>query len=280
MFRIDNSTAGTILPTPTPAGSPGFFTTGSIGGELATIVSADFMNQVQEELIAVLAAAAIAPDKTNNAQVITAILALIRDTLPPPAHTFIAVSSTTFIVPAKVTSMEIECWGGGGGGGAGNGSTLGGSGGGGGAYALGYFSVTPGATLTITIGAGGAGSAAAGNAGLLGGTTSVAESGVGTLITAAGGGGGPTAGGNGGSGGNSGSGYARLIPGGGGYVSAAFGAEGAPGGGSPLGGYGGQPGNNGGAPGGGGCGNDAINATTGGSAGGPGQVVLTYVLPP
>jgi hypothetical protein len=77
MYRIDNATAGTILPAPTPAGTPGFFTTGNIGGQLATIVSADFMNGVQEELIAILAAAAIAPDKTVNNQVLTAILALI-----------------------------------------------------------------------------------------------------------------------------------------------------------------------------------------------------------
>jgi hypothetical protein len=77
MFRIDNSCAATILPTPLAPGTPGFFSSGNIGGELATIVTADFMNQVQEGLVAVVNAAGLTLDKTDNTQVITAILALI-----------------------------------------------------------------------------------------------------------------------------------------------------------------------------------------------------------
>jgi hypothetical protein len=34
MFRIDNSYAASILPTPGPPGTPGFFTNGNIGGQL------------------------------------------------------------------------------------------------------------------------------------------------------------------------------------------------------------------------------------------------------
>jgi hypothetical protein len=55
-----------------------------------------------------------------------------------------------WIVPAGVTKIEVEIWGGGGGG-----SMY--CGGGGGAYARGYFMVTPGATIYINVGAGGIG---------------------------------------------------------------------------------------------------------------------------
>lgn len=78
MHRIDNSSAATILPTPKQPGQPGFFTPGTIGGQTATIVEADWLNMVQEELLAVLAADALAPIKGANNQVITAILDLIR----------------------------------------------------------------------------------------------------------------------------------------------------------------------------------------------------------
>ena len=42
--------------------------------------------------------------------------------------------SGNFVVPAGVTSLQIELWGGGGGGGQGNGSSAGAGGGGGGGY--------------------------------------------------------------------------------------------------------------------------------------------------
>jgi len=77
MYRIDNSTASPTLPAPGPPGTPGFFTSGSIGGQLATIVTADIMNEFQEELIAVVTAAGLNLDKTDNTQVIQAILSLI-----------------------------------------------------------------------------------------------------------------------------------------------------------------------------------------------------------
>lgn len=79
MFRIDNSTASTTIPPIKPVGIPGFFTAGTVGGVPATIVEADFLNQVQEELMAILAAASIAPSKATNNQVIQAILWLIAN---------------------------------------------------------------------------------------------------------------------------------------------------------------------------------------------------------
>jgi hypothetical protein len=78
-------------------------------------------------------------------------------------------SSSTFTVPAGVTSIDIEVVGAGGAGG-GNG----GGGGGGGGYAKGTYTVNPGQILTVTVGAAGGGPA--------GGTSS-----VGTMISATGG---------------------------------------------------------------------------------------------
>ena len=82
-------------------------------------------------------------------------------------------SSTTWLCPAGVTSIQVEAWGaGGGGGGGGTVNKDGGGGGGGGAYIKNNtVSVTPGVTYTITIGNGGAGGLTNTN-GLPGNTTS------------------------------------------------------------------------------------------------------------
>ena len=91
----------------------------------------------------------------------------------------------TFTVPTGVTSVQVECWGGGGaGGGCINNNNKGGGGGAGGTYTnTSNVSVTPGATITVTVGPGGNGvSAGNGNAG---GTSS-----FGGLVSAIGGGGG------------------------------------------------------------------------------------------
>lgn len=79
MYPIDNNTASTTLPVPKPVGIPGFFTTGTVGGVPATIVEADFLNQVQQELLNIVAAASIAPSKSQSNQVIQAILWLIAN---------------------------------------------------------------------------------------------------------------------------------------------------------------------------------------------------------
>ena len=77
MHRIDHSTAAVALPTPNASGSAGYFTEGNPGGSVpATIVTADWANAIQEELINVLVAAGITPSKVNNAQLLSAISAL------------------------------------------------------------------------------------------------------------------------------------------------------------------------------------------------------------
>jgi hypothetical protein len=79
MHRIDNTTAATSLPPSKPAGQPGFFTVGSVGGTPATIVEADWLNTVQEELLAIVAEAGRTPNKAANNQVILSILDLLRN---------------------------------------------------------------------------------------------------------------------------------------------------------------------------------------------------------
>ena len=77
------------------------------------------------------------------------------------------VSSTTWVCPSFVTSVDVEVWGGGGGGGGSkSGPTVndnpGGAGGGGGAYSKKLsISVTPGNYYTVNVGSGGTGTAGA-----------------------------------------------------------------------------------------------------------------------
>ena len=214
--------------------------------------------------------------------------------------------TSPWTVPAGVTSVKVECWGGGGGGGGSNNttSTRYGGGGGGGGYSVATYTVSAGETYTITIGS--AGSAASNADGGAGGTTTF--TGTAGTLTAGGGGGGkryqgtPQAGGgsagvgntyNGGAGGT---GTSNGAGGGGGAgnngngTAGANATTGAGGTGNPnsapyRGGNGGAfrsgngDGNVGVAPGGGGGGGRSLLGNRPGGAGAPGQVVLTYTLP-
>ncbi len=80
-------------------------------------------------------------------------------------RTLTFTSPGTWTVPAGVTEITVEAWGGGG---AGGGSTIngkGGSGGGGGGYCINVFTVTPGQKINYTVGAGGTGSNGNGTSG-------------------------------------------------------------------------------------------------------------------
>lgn len=79
-YRIDDRTAVSALPPPstTGTGSPGFFTSGNPQtGTAATVVTSDWLNMVQEELLGVVVLAGINPDKTNNNQLAAAIVSLL-----------------------------------------------------------------------------------------------------------------------------------------------------------------------------------------------------------
>ncbi|AIO44790.1 hypothetical protein DM44_4777 [Burkholderia cepacia] len=74
MFQTDQATAVSALPVPAAAGTPGYFTGGNPAtGQAATILDADWLNMVQEELLNLLIAAGIAPSKTTYTQVRDAI---------------------------------------------------------------------------------------------------------------------------------------------------------------------------------------------------------------
>lgn len=222
-------------------------------------------------------------------------------------------SSGNFIVPAGVTSITVEAWGGGGGGGGTNGS--GGrarGGGGGGAYTKGTLTgLTPGSSITVTVGGGGAaGNSTSGNAGD-GGNSSVgsivanggkgasnsssnspgdggsASSVTGNVVQSfAGGNGGNGNGSSNGGGGGGGSAPSSTLPGQDG--SNGSGGTGGNGGNSPLPdpeGNGGRGANNNGNPGagngiapGGGGGGQSDDDEHGGS-GAPGQVIISWQIP-
>lgn len=81
MQRIDGPTRAAALPAPaatgTGASAPGYFHDGDpLTSTPPTTVTSDWANMIQEELMSVLGAASIAPDKTNHAQLLAAILAL------------------------------------------------------------------------------------------------------------------------------------------------------------------------------------------------------------
>ena len=222
-------------------------------------------------------------------------------------ETFSTAGVTSWTVPAGVTSVTVECWGGGGSGGAGinGGGTTASSnagGGGGGAYAIKAVSVTPGSIISLTVGAGGAAGTASNNGAdsIFGSNVVVAKGGTagvsvsGTSQSGAGGAGGAVATSVGDTKYAGGSGFSAVFgtgPGGGGGSSAGIAANGnnatsgtlaaAPTGGG-AGGAGATSSGSGGnasSPGGGGGGaKTSSSAQRNGGAGGTGQVRLTYTL--
>lgn len=81
MYRIDNATAVVSRPAATAAGTAGWFTDGTVGVTPATIVPAEFLNMIQAEIVSVLTAASITPDKTASNQLLLSIQALITDSI-------------------------------------------------------------------------------------------------------------------------------------------------------------------------------------------------------
>lgn len=168
--------------------------------------------------------------------------------------------SGTIPIPAGVTTVKAECWGGGGGGAGGSQSigATGGYGGGGGEYAAeSSLAVTGGGSVSYSVGsAGSAGAAGAGTGGNGGNSTLTGTS---VTVTAHGGSGGTISAVGGG---GSGSTNTTHANGGGGGNGGSFGS-------------GGQFGNGGGGGSSGGisAGNSGLNATAGGGGGGAAAVV-------
>ncbi|MBF0859429.1 hypothetical protein HKD24_09400 [Gluconobacter sp. LMG 31484] len=193
MYRIDNSTALATLPAMSAAGSPGYFTGGNpASGLSATIMTADWANSVQEELMSFLGAAGVTAVKGANNQV----LAAARMLLGLPTEMVQTQATGNFTVPEGVFRVRLRFRGGGGGGGAGGSNSTSavsaGGGGGAGAYLDVILNVQPGNNVSWVIGAGGSPGAYNGTSGTSGGDTIVYLSGM-EVARAAGGSGGANA---------------------------------------------------------------------------------------
>ena len=205
-----NGFAGTVAnPTSTPAITLSTTVTGLLKGN-GTAISAATANTDYQSPIT------LTTTGTSGAAT------LISNTLNIPQYSSggggsingqVFTAGGTFTIPAGITSLKVTVVGGGGGSGASNAGVdafacTGGGGGGG--TAISYLTgLTPGNTLTVTIGAGGtAGPSSAGNGGTGGSSTVASGTQTITTITGAGGSGSLgaastfTAGGAGGSGSN------------------------------------------------------------------------------
>ena len=154
------------------------------------------------------------PNVQFNGQNYTLPLSIValRSTQNPTLFIFSTVGTASWTVPAGVTSVKVLVVAGGGGGGGGaydypgilGWTTYGGAGGGGGVIYNASYSVTPGASIPITVGAGGGGAY-----NIIGLSARLAANGGNSVfgsLTAVGGGSGGSGsnGGNGGSGGGGG----------------------------------------------------------------------------
>ncbi|MEK6420033.1 MAG: hypothetical protein V4801_10530 [Burkholderia gladioli] len=113
MFRTDQTTAVTAIPAPSAAGTPGYFTGGNPAtGQAATILDADWLNMVQEELMNVVTAAGLTPSKTVYTQLLSAIRALrgtsqvLADT--GAANAYAAANATPLAAAPTVSGVTQE----------------------------------------------------------------------------------------------------------------------------------------------------------------------------
>ncbi|EQB0359548.1 hypothetical protein ACYAGF_000734 [Yersinia enterocolitica] len=342
MFHLDNETGVPVMPDlpPTQSNEAKWFTEGG-NGVSPSWPGSTWFNIIQAEMLNVLAAAGITPDKENLSQLSEAITNLINSdsntflkvannlseiedagpaavaaawnhlgigalltgalqkannlseikTAGPAAvaqtllnlglrnvahsqmTTYLTAGTFTFTVPDGVYRIKCRVIGGGGGAG-GSASAKSGGGGGAGGYAEGWIDVTPGQTITITVGIGGSGGTA-GNFGVSGGLSS-----VGGFMSASGGAYGDAGGGGTGAGGFGGTGTGGSVNsvGSDGSDGTTTGAVGAGvGGGSALGGStrSGGSGRNSLSIGGGGSASYTTTAQSGGN-GHAGAVIMEY----
>lgn len=269
MFKIDGANTVNALPARTAPGvAPGWFEQNP-GAGAGTVLTGEWLNMVQAELLAVLTAAGVVPDKAVDTQIAAAIQALagFRNVLD-----LSAAGLTNWVVPAGIVRVYARLWGPGGGCDLGTGSPsfIGSAGAGGGGYAAKLCVVVPGTTIPLTVGAKGV----AGSPGTNGGTTS-----FGAVFSATGGARGIyNDGGAGGIPGNGVGGDINITGGRGGRCqNLPSHVVGGVGGGSPTGGAGGGLGVNGVWPGGGGGGSGAGDGQSHlAGDGADGRILLTW----
>jgi hypothetical protein len=97
MYRIDNATATSTLPTPLAPGpvTKGYFQSGNPGiGQLATTVDRDWANATQEEFCTVIEAAGITLSKTDHTQLYQALQRLFV------TRTKVTTNMTIYVSPS------------------------------------------------------------------------------------------------------------------------------------------------------------------------------------
>jgi hypothetical protein len=104
--RIDSTGTAAALPTPGALGlTVGYFTEGDpTSATPATVVSADWLNAVQEELAYVIEQAGITLDKTSRTQLKSAI-----DKLVGVSSTPVVITSASSPYTALSTARQVEC---------------------------------------------------------------------------------------------------------------------------------------------------------------------------
>lgn len=184
------------------------FTDGDpVGGVPATVVTDDWLNDVQENLMALLSAAGVTPTKGRSLDVLDSIGKVTRGRLlrttifqmvggvqqvSIDGGAFASTGATVFSTLSSTTKTAYKILGGGGSGGSAQGTAAGqqsvAGGGGAGGYCEGIFT-SPLVAASVSVGAGGAAPAAGLTIGNNGGTSSV--SGVASAAGGAGGAAGP-----------------------------------------------------------------------------------------
>lgn len=111
MFPTDQATAASSLPTPAAAGTSGYFTNGNpVTGVAATIVDADWLNMIQQELLNIVAAGGLTPSKTTYNQVLAAIKRVIQNTTiladTGTANAYSAVNAVPLVSGATPTWID------------------------------------------------------------------------------------------------------------------------------------------------------------------------------
>ena len=154
-------------------GTKGEFTSGNPATSTpATVLPGYQMNAIVEEIINVILGAGITLSNANNAQLFQAIMS------KPGKNAQSFTSSSTFTIPDGVTRVRARVWGGGGGSGGTWATGSASLGGGGGGFAEGIYTVVPGNTYSVTVGAGGTAGTSSSSPGTggNGGTSSFASS--------------------------------------------------------------------------------------------------------
>jgi hypothetical protein len=155
------------------SGTPQYATDGVPGTTPTTIWPAYAWNMIQDELMALIAAAGITPDDTNWAQVLQALqnyfgrnraVFMVSGALVNGTALAGWTNGGNFVIPAP--TLFVRGWGAGGGSGGCTGASSAGGAGGGAGYVEGALrGLTVGANLAVQIGAGGTPGTGAGNGG-------------------------------------------------------------------------------------------------------------------